>query len=245
MRHQGVIFDLDGVICSTDEFHYQAWSAICEKQGIPFDRTVNKRLLGLSRMDSLEVILEKADRSYARQEKEDLASEKNGLYRGFLQQMGPDDASHALPQLLASLKEHGVKVAIGSSSRNTRTILGRPEITDEFDAIVDGTMISHAKPDPRGLPQGGRAARTRSRELPRRGGRDLGRGGGARRRLCLRGGRRGRQEPACGIPHGEHRRGGGHRLRGVTGHRPGRVVRDRRPSPRMRRRGRPDAVAAF
>ncbi len=145
---QGVIFDLDGVICSTDEFHYLAWKALADKEGIPFDRETNNLLRGVSRMASLEIILRKATRSYSEEEKASLADYKNELYRGYLKQMTPADLDPNVLKTLHTLKEKGVRIAIGSSSKNTKTILTNLGIIDVFDAIADGNDIHHSKPDP-------------------------------------------------------------------------------------------------
>ncbi|MGN1261728.1 MAG: beta-phosphoglucomutase [Candidatus Enteromonas sp.] len=145
---QGVIFDLDGVICSTDEFHYLAWKALADKEGIPFDRETNNLLRGVSRMASLEIILRKATRSYSEEEKAALADYKNELYRGYLKQMTPADLDPNVLKTLQTLKEKGMRIAIGSSSKNTKTILTNLGIIDVFDAIADGNDIQHSKPDP-------------------------------------------------------------------------------------------------
>ena len=92
-KYTGVIFDLDGVICFTDKYHYQAWKAVADKLGIYFDETINNRLRGVSRMDSLEIILERYDGQMTQAEKEALAEEKNNLYRQLLANMSPADLS--------------------------------------------------------------------------------------------------------------------------------------------------------
>ena len=87
MQYQGIIFDLDGVLCSTDEYHYRAWKALADRLGIPFDRERNGLLRGVSRMDSLNIILEKSDKAYSQEEKNAMAEEKNTRYRQLLNQM--------------------------------------------------------------------------------------------------------------------------------------------------------------
>lgn len=148
MKYQGIIFDLDGVICSTDEYHYQAWQALADRLHIPFDRTVNNRLRGVSRMASLEIVLEKADTAYTQAEKEAFAQEKNALYRELLANMSPADLSAEVRSTLDALRAQGVKLAIGSSSRNTPFILERIGLSGYFDAVSDGNNITHSKPDP-------------------------------------------------------------------------------------------------
>lgn len=145
---KGVIFDLDGVICSTDEYHYLAWKSLADKEGIPFDRTTNNLLRGVSRMASLEIILKKATKTYSEQEKAAMAEYKNDLYREYLKQMTPSDLDVKVLSCLRKLKEAGIRIAIGSSSKNTKTILANLGIIDEFDAIADGNDIARSKPDP-------------------------------------------------------------------------------------------------
>lgn len=146
--YKGIIFDLDGVICFTDQYHYQAWKKLADERDIPFDEEINKRLRGVSRMDSLEIILEKADRTYTDEEKAQMAEEKNDTYRELLGQMSPADLSDEVRDTLRELRNRGFKLAIGSSSKNTKTILARIGLGDFFDATSDGTNITRSKPDP-------------------------------------------------------------------------------------------------
>ena len=148
MSYKAIIFDLDGVICSTDEYHYQAWKALADRLGIPFDRTINNRLRGVSRMESLEIILEKAKREYTAEEKTAFAEEKNTLYRELLHQMSTADLSDEVRDTLKALCAKGVRVAIGSSSRNTPFILERIGLGAFFEAVADGNCITHSKPHP-------------------------------------------------------------------------------------------------
>ena len=148
MEKKGIIFDLDGVICFTDRFHYQAWKALADRLGIYFDEEINNRLRGVSRMASLEIILERAEQSYSEAEKEAFAEEKNNTYRELLKSMTPDDLSDEVRETLNELRSRGYLLAIGSSSKNTKFILSRIGLGDFFDAIADGTDITHSKPDP-------------------------------------------------------------------------------------------------
>ena len=148
MRYQGIIFDLDGVICSTDEYHYQAWKALADRLGIPFDRERNNLLRGVSRMESLSIILEKSEKTYSAEEKAAFAEEKNELYRKLLYQMSTADLSGEVRATLDTLRERGMKLAIGSSSKNTPFILERIGLADFFDAVADGNCITHSKPHP-------------------------------------------------------------------------------------------------
>lgn len=145
---RGVIFDLDGVICFTDEYHYLAWKELADREHIYFDREVNNRLRGVSRMASLEIVLERADKAYAPEEKETMAAAKNDAYRRLLMRMTPADVTEETRQTLETLRRKGMRLAIGSSSRNARLILGRIGLGEFFDAISDGNNIAHSKPDP-------------------------------------------------------------------------------------------------
>ena len=148
-KYEGIIFDLDGVICFTDHYHYLAWKALADSLGIKFDEQKNDRLRGVSRMDSLEIILEGyhgAPLSDA--EKTALADKKNALYREFLQTMTPKDLPDEVGDTLSVLRARGLKLAIGSSSKNTPLILERIGLKNFFDAVSDGNNIQRSKPDP-------------------------------------------------------------------------------------------------
>lgn len=142
------IFDLDGVIVFTDKFHYQAWKHIADEMGIYFDEKINNRLRGVSRMESLEIILEKYDSVLSDEMKVTLAERKNDIYRKLLENMTPEDVSEEVRQTLKMLRRKGYKLAIGSSSKNAKFILEKVELTDYFDVISDGTNITKSKPDP-------------------------------------------------------------------------------------------------
>lgn len=133
---------------STDECHFQGWKRLADEEDIPFTREDNNRLRGVSRMASLEILLEKACRSYSQAEKEEMAARKNGYYRELLMSITSDDILPGARQIVAALKAEGIKVAIGSSSRNSLAILDRIEMTETFDAVADGNDIQHSKPDP-------------------------------------------------------------------------------------------------
>lgn len=146
---KGIIFDLDGVIISTDKLHYKAWKKIADKLNIAFDEKINNRLRGVSRMDSLEIILEGYQGSALnKEEKEALADEKNACYVELLGTLHPDQMDPDVTDTLRYLREKGLKLAIGSSSKNTKYILHQLEIENLFDAVSDGTNITKSKPDP-------------------------------------------------------------------------------------------------
>lgn len=145
---KAVIFDLDGVICHTDEYHYQAWKAMADSMGIPFDREINNRLRGISRMASLDIILENYTGELSQTEKEELADQKNEMYKESLKNMSPGDLPEEVKQTLEALRSRGFKLAIGSSSKNARFILQQLGLGNFFDAVSDGNNITHSKPDP-------------------------------------------------------------------------------------------------
>ena len=148
MRYKGIIFDLDGVICSTDEYHYLAWKALADRLGIPFDRQKNNLLRGVSRMASLDILLDSRRTEFTDPEKEALAGEKNERYRLLLGQMTPADLPPEVKDTLEGLRRAELKLAIGSSSRNTPFILERIGLDTFFDAVVDGNCITRSKPAP-------------------------------------------------------------------------------------------------
>lgn len=149
MNIKGFIFDLDGVIVFTDKFHYMAWKKMADDMGIYFDEEINNRLRGVSRMESLEIILENYHGEPLSEEKKiELATKKNDIYRKLLETMTRADVSDEVRETLASLHQRGIKVALGSSSKNAKFILEKVELLDAFDAISDGTNITNSKPDP-------------------------------------------------------------------------------------------------
>jgi beta-phosphoglucomutase len=145
-RHRAVIFDLDGVITDTAEFHYLGWQRLADEVGIPFDRDANEALRGLSRRESLLAML--GAREVPEDELAVLMDRKNGYYVDSLGEMGPEDALPGAVELVEDARARGLAVAIGSSSKNARLVLDKLGLTDRFDAIADGTTVERAKPAP-------------------------------------------------------------------------------------------------
>lgn len=145
---KSIIFDLDGVLVFTDRFHYQAWKQLTDRLGIYFDESINNRLRGVSRMESLDIILERSEVHYPLKSRERFASEKNEYYRKLLSNMTWEDVSPEVRSTLAELKRRGHRLAVGSSSKNAKFILNQVGLTEVFDAISDGTNITRSKPDP-------------------------------------------------------------------------------------------------
>ena len=143
-----IIFDLDGVICTTDKYHYLAWKALADSLGLPFDEKVNGLLRGVSRMASLEIVLGEHSANYSQEQKTALATRKNEIYKSYLSAMTPGDLSKEVRSTLYTLRQRGYLLAIGSSSKNTRQILRQLGLGEFFDAVADGTMITRSKPDP-------------------------------------------------------------------------------------------------
>lgn len=145
---KGIIFDLDGVIIHTDHYHYLAWKKMCEQFHLSFDDEINNELRGVSRTESLEIILKYNHVTYSNEQKLMMTDIKNEFYNVFLSDLSKDDLDQDIKDTLDKLKEMGYVLAIGSSSKNAKTILKQIEMLDYFDVISDGTNIKHSKPDP-------------------------------------------------------------------------------------------------
>ena len=148
MRYQAVIFDLDGVLVFTDAYHYLAWKTIADKLQIAFDENINHRLRGVSRMESLEIILSYSDKVLSAHDKRMLAAEKNTHYQHLLEKLSPEAVSQETRNMLDALREKGIRLAIGSSSKNASFILEKTDMASYFEVVVSGMDITHSKPDP-------------------------------------------------------------------------------------------------
>lgn len=149
MDIQAVIFDLDGVLVFTDHLHYLAWKEMADSVGVYFDEKINERLRGVSRMASLEIILEEYEgEPFSEEQKVALAEKKNAIYKRLLETMRPADVASEVRNTLTELRKRGYRLAIGSSSKNAKFILQKVELVTAFDAISDGTNIRNSKPDP-------------------------------------------------------------------------------------------------
>ncbi len=148
LKYKAVIFDLDGVIVCTDECHYKGWKKLADEENIYFDREINQRLRGVSRMESLEIVLERAKKSYTAEEKAEMAERKNNYYREYIKGLTPADVLPGVMDFCEFLRANGVKLAIGSSSKNTPAILKGIGLDTYFDAVADGNQITKSKPDP-------------------------------------------------------------------------------------------------
>jgi beta-phosphoglucomutase len=148
MKFKACLFDLDGVIVDTAKYHYLAWKELASKLGFNFTEPDNERLKGVSRMESLSILLEIGNINAGNDEKELMAQEKNERYVGFITKMQPDEILPGVLPFLESLKIAGIKTAIGSASKNAPTIIDKLGIGHLFDAIIDGNVVKNAKPDP-------------------------------------------------------------------------------------------------
>ena len=148
---KAVILDLDGVICKTDNYHYLSWKAIADKEGIEFDEVINMRLRGVSRMDSVKILVEKADREYSQDQLSELAHAKNEIYVKLLDNLTPGYILDGIEDFVKALKEADIKIAVYSVSKNTDKILKKLDIREWFYAIITGNDITRSKPDPQGF----------------------------------------------------------------------------------------------
>ena len=142
------IFDLDGVLVDTAVYHYQAWKKLANSMGFDFSHAQNEQLKGVNRMRSLDMILNWGGITKTDAEKEELATLKNTWYVDMINKMSATEVLPGSAELLQALKDHGVKIALGSASKNSGLILERTNLTHFFDAIVDGNSVTTSKPDP-------------------------------------------------------------------------------------------------
>lgn len=148
MKYKIVIFDLDGVILSTDQLHYKAWKSLADKENIYFDEKINNSLRGVNRVDSLKEILKRTTKTYTTEEFNNLMDYKNALYVESLKTLTENDVFEGVRETLKELKNNKILIAIGSSSKNAKNILKQINLIDEFDYISDGNMITRGKPFP-------------------------------------------------------------------------------------------------
>jgi len=154
---QACLFDLDGVIVDTAKYHFTGWQRLAEELGVPFDHADNEQLKGVSRVGSLEYILSKGGLVLDNDTKVRLMDRKNQQYLELVASMTPEELFPGVLAFIDELRSQGIKVGLGSSSRNAPLILERCNITDRFDVIVDGNSISFSKPDPEVFLKGARA----------------------------------------------------------------------------------------
>jgi len=142
------IFDLDGVIVDTAKFHYKAWKRLANEMGFDLTPEQNEQLKGISRMKSLDILLEIGNMNKTDEEKQQLADKKNNWYRAYIKEMKPDDILPGTLKFFNELKDANIKIGVGSASKNAKTILHQIQIESYLDSIIDGNKVSEAKPDP-------------------------------------------------------------------------------------------------
>lgn len=148
MMIKGCLFDLDGVLVDTAKYHFLAWKRLAEELGIEFTHEDNERLKGVSRMRSLDIILEIGQVTLEESQKITLADKKNEWYKEYIMKMDASEILSGVAEFLTHIRANGMKVALGSASKNSPIILERTGLSKYFDAIVDGNDVSTAKPDP-------------------------------------------------------------------------------------------------
>ena len=142
------LFDLDGVIVETAGFHYQAWRQLANDLGFDISEEFNEGLKGISRMESLDLILAHGNIELSEAKKLDLAKSKNDFYLTLVSQMTPNDILPGVQDFFRQIKQTDIKIGLGSVSKNAKMILEKVGLLQEFDAIIDGNKISRSKPDP-------------------------------------------------------------------------------------------------
>jgi beta-phosphoglucomutase len=145
---KGAIFDLDGVIVDTAKYHFLAWRSLAEELGFEFTEEHNERLKGVSRMRSLDILLEIGGREFGEAEKLAMAEKKNRLYVEYISRLDESELLPGVKEYLSSLRARNVGIALGSASKNAVFILDKLNISGLFDVVVDGNKVSRAKPDP-------------------------------------------------------------------------------------------------
>ncbi|MCH3966806.1 MAG: HAD hydrolase-like protein [Bacilli bacterium] len=144
---QAVIFNIDGVIADTDEYHYRSWKSVAEEEGIPFDRSVYNQMRGTNRMDCVALMAKRANKNYTEEEKIAISDKKNAIYQNFLTQLTEMDCPEEVRSTVEFLKKNGIKVAIGTASTNCETILSKIKMEHVFDVVVDGNDVDVARHD--------------------------------------------------------------------------------------------------
>ncbi len=146
--NKGIIFDLDGVLVTTDEYHYRSWVKIAEEENIYFTWEMNNLFRGVGRMECVEILLKNSNKQYSQAEKEEIARRKNEYFAKSLENIGEEVLMPGTIERLQELKERGIKLGVGSNSRNAKTIIKKANLERFLDVITDGYDIKNSKPDP-------------------------------------------------------------------------------------------------
>jgi beta-phosphoglucomutase len=164
MPIKSALFDLDGVIVDTAVYHFQAWRRLANELGFDFTEHQNEQLKGISRMESLDLILSWGNVTLTESEKLDWATKKNNWYLELIQNMTPKEILPGVKDFLDALKEEGIAIALGSASKNSKLILNKIDLLHYFDAIIDGNNITKGKPDPQVFLMGAEATYAKPNE---------------------------------------------------------------------------------
>lgn len=157
MEYKGLLFDLDGVLADTAKYHFLAWREIAGELGIEFTVKDNERLKGVSRERSFEIVLEVGNKTMAKEEQKKYCERKNERYLSYIQKMEADEILPGVREFLEDARKKGYLISLGSASKNSALILDRLNITHYFDAVIDGTKVTKAKPDPEVFVKGAEA----------------------------------------------------------------------------------------
>ncbi len=145
---KGLIFDLDGIITDTAEYHYLGWKQLAEEEGMEFDRDFNEKFRGVSRLECLDLLLEKNNREITFEKRKRMAERKNNYYNEYLKTIDRNNLLDGIFDILQRSKRAGYKMAIASASKNTKTVIEKLDIGDMFNAISDGYSVKKTKPAP-------------------------------------------------------------------------------------------------
>lgn len=148
LPYKAIIFDMDGVLCRTDRLHYASWVRFTDKYRLPFSEAFYETMLGRGREASMDMVLGEWGKTLSAEQKDALILEKNEIFLSLLRELTPDSAAPGVRETLTALRQSGVRLALGSSSKNAPAVIRQIGLVDFFEVRVDGTMISNAKPAP-------------------------------------------------------------------------------------------------
>ena len=145
---KNIIFDLDGVLAKTDSYHYLSWKKVCDDYNLQFDKEMNEKLKGISRLECLDYILNTLNKELNEEQKNNILNEVNEVYNKFLDDLDIQVLFPECKEVLITLNKKGIKLGVASNSKNAIKVLKKTELYDLFDVIIDGNMVEKGKPDP-------------------------------------------------------------------------------------------------